>query len=202
MITRVCRESPAVAHETGRVLFHEDDPNVPEYIKGVWSDATTDIVAQYWCPRLENVMSWALENPDVYLFHHAARYRGALIAEARLKGALRSSSDKANWTVLAQLKDCYVCLENPVMIHLSRKEMLLSGLFGHLDEEYIQLVDQTDTQTLKKFHHLAMTSSQQLPEKLEFFEYLQTSTFQYKIHNWTRDIMTRWVFHSQSLFTV
>lgn len=70
-----------------------------------------------------------------------------------LRSTLRSSSDKVDRTeqaCLSQLKECcYVCLENPVMIHLSRKEMLLSGLFGHLGEEYIQLVDQTDTQTPK-----------------------------------------------------
>lgn len=194
VITRVCQESRAVAHETGRVLFHEDDPKVPDYIESMWSDATTDIVAQYWCPGLESIMLWALDNPDAYLFHYAAWYRGTLIAEVRLRSALRSSSDNSDWAVLAQLKDCYVCLENPVMIHLTRKEMLLSGLFGHLGEEYIQLVDPADAQTLKKFHHLAMTSSQQLPETLEFFEYLHTLTFQYKTHNWTRDTLTRWVY--------
>jgi hypothetical protein len=133
-------------------------------------------------------------DPDVYLFHYAARYRATMIAETRLRSALRSSSDDSDWMILAQLKDCYVCLDDPVMIHLSRKEMLLSGLFGHLGEEYIQLVDPTDTATLKKFQELALTSSQQLPETLTFFEQLHTSTFQHKIHNWTRDTMTRWVY--------
>lgn len=79
---------------------------------------------------------------------------------------MHSPSDKADKTGLSQLKECYVCLENPVMIHLSRKEMLLSGLFGHLGEENIQLVNMTDTLTLNKFHHLAMISSQQLPFQL------------------------------------
>ena len=65
-----------------------------------------------------------------------------------LRSTLRSSSDKVGKTGLSQLKECYVCLENPVMIHLSRKEMLLSGLFGHLGQENIQLVNLTDTLTL------------------------------------------------------
>lgn len=68
-----------MAHETGRVQFHEDDPNVPEHIKSMWSDAMTDIVVQYWCPELENVRFWALEISDLYLFHSAGRYRGTLI---------------------------------------------------------------------------------------------------------------------------
>lgn len=195
VITRVCRESRAVAHETGRVVFKDEDPNVPEYIESMWSDASTDIVAQYWSPGLDDVMFWALENPDVYLFHYAARYRGAMIAETRLSSALRSlRDDSSDWMILSQLKECYVCLDDPVMIHLSRKEMLLSGLFGHIGEEYIQLVDPTDTTTLKKYTQLALTSSQQLPETHTFFEQLHTSTFQHKIHNWTRDTMTRWVY--------
>lgn len=198
VITRVCRESRAVAHETGRVVFKDEDPNVPEYIESMWSDASTDIVAQYWSPGLEDVMFWALENPDMYLFHYASRYRGTMISETRLSSALRSSGDgddSCDWKILGQLpKECYVCLDDSVMIHLSRKEMLLSGLFGHIGEEYIQLVDPTDTTTLKKYHQLALTSSQQLPETLTFFEQLHTSTFQHKIHNWTRDIMTRWLY--------
>ncbi|EPS32127.1 hypothetical protein PDE_07086 [Penicillium oxalicum 114-2] len=194
IITRVCRESRAVAHETGRVLFYGDDANVPDYIDSVWSDATTDIVAQYWCPGLENVMFWAHANPDTYLFHYAPRYQGTLIAEARLKNALRAPSPNTDWRTLAQLQHCYVCLENPVMIHLTRKEMLVSGLFGRLGEEYIQLVDPTDAVRLKKFHNLALTSSQQLPETLEFFNHVRTSTFQYMIHNWTRETMMRWIY--------
>ncbi|KAJ5489353.1 hypothetical protein N7539_004243 [Penicillium diatomitis] len=194
IITRVCRESRAVAHETGRVLFYGDDPNVPDYIDSVWSDATTDIVAQYWCPGLESVMFWPHDEPDTYLFHYAPRYRGTLIAEARLSRALRSPTPSADWSTLSQLQHCYVCLENPVMIHLTRKELLLSGLFGRLGEEFIQLVDPTDVSRLKKFHNLALTSSQQLPETLEFFEQLHTSTSQYKIHNWARETLIRWIY--------
>jgi hypothetical protein len=183
-----------VAHETGRVVFKDEDPNVPEYIESMWSDASTDIVAQYWCPGLENVMFWALDNPDAYLFHYASRYRGAMIAETRLSSALRSSGDDCDWKILGQLRDCFVCLDDTVMIHLSRKEMLSSRLFGHIGEEYIQLVDPTDSTTLKKYHQLALSSSQQLPETLSFFEQLTTSIFQHKIHTWTRDTMTRWVY--------
>lgn len=194
VITRVCRESRAVAHETGRVLFREDDTNVPDYIESMWSDASTDIVAQYWCPGLEGVIFWSLDDPDVYMFHWAGRYGRAMIAEARLQSALHLVSGTFDWTNLARLEECFVCLEDPVMIHLSRKELLLSGLFGHLGEEYIQPVDPMDMQTLKKFHQLALTSSQQLPETLDFFDQLLTPTFQKRIQNWTRDTMTRWIY--------
>lgn len=196
VITRVCWESRAVAHETGRVLFQEDDSHVPNYIKSILSDATTDIVAQYWAPGLEGVVFWPLDNPDPYFFHFADRYSGAMIAETRLRGALSLRTETFDWVNLRQLKEWFVCLEMSVIIHLSRKELLLSGLFGHLGEEYIQLVDPTDTQTLKKFHHLALTSSQQLPETIQFFDALFTPKFQYKIRNWTRDTMTRWLYQA------
>lgn len=194
MITRVCRESRAVAHETGRVLFREDDENLPDYVRSMWSDTSTDIVAQYWCPGLEGVMFWSLDDPDMYLFHWAQRYAGTMIAEARLTSALHLASGTFDWTNLARLRECFVCLDNPVMIHVSRKELLVSGLFGHLGEEYIQLVDPVDMRTLKKFHQLALTSSQQLPETLEFFEHLQTPTFQKRVRNWARNTMTRWIY--------
>ncbi|KAJ5160445.1 uncharacterized protein N7482_007449 [Penicillium canariense] len=192
IITRVCHESRAIAFETGRVLFPEDDPNVPAYIESMWSDSTTDIVAQYWRPGLESVVYWAIDDPDPYLFHYASRYQGAMIAEERLQAALQSTNT-SDWTILARLKDCYVCLANPVMIHLTRREMLASQLFGRLGEEYTQLIDPADQQTLKKFHQLARTSSQQLPETMKFFDQLCTPSFQSQMHTWSHDTMSHWI---------
>lgn len=191
VITRVCRESRAVAHETGRVIFPEDDPHVPSYIKSLWSDATTDIVAQYWAPGFEGLIFWQLDDPDPELFHFAETYSGAMIAETRLRMALslgamnpiNTRSETVDWWNLRQLRECFVCLESSVMIHVSRKELLLSGLFGVLGEEYTHLVDPMDTQTLKKFHHLALTSSQQLLETIKFFDDLSSPKFQSKIRN-------------------
>ncbi|KAJ5370347.1 uncharacterized protein N7496_006439 [Penicillium cataractarum] len=199
VITRVCRESRAVAHETGRVIFQEDNPNVPNYIKSVWSDTTTDIIAQYWAPGLESVVFW--DDPDPEFFHFAETYSATMISELRLRMALSLdamslSSDTFDWANLRQLRECFVCLEEPVMIHVSRKELLVSGLFGLLGEEYTQLVDPMDTETLKKFHHLALTSSQQLPETIKFFDDLSTPKFQSKIRDWTRTMMTRWIFYA------
>lgn len=191
IITRVCQESRAVAFETGRIE-QGDWPGDRTRVNNQWLNPTTDIAALYWDEPID-IHMYGDDDPIPELFRYAPQCQGALITSGRFYPWDRVRGPIMHHETLARLKEYFVCLEI-VMIHATREEMLNSELFGQLGEEYCQLIDPYDSQTLQKFYQLSNGVGAELSEtKLFFHLALDTESFQAYVNEWAEDTITLWV---------
>jgi len=177
IITRVCRESRAIALEgTGSVT--EGYARGYKYdfaenrING-WVSEATDIVHLNWTEGWEPLEArWYTESPIPFFAWLAPQFVAASILDEIVHpfgSRLRTDDNKSDYIsnleedgygpplpILDELplcKDYFVVIER-VKLHLTFEKILESGLFGRLGEECIQLVDPFDQDKIYKYFEL------------------------------------------------
>ncbi|KAJ6789597.1 hypothetical protein PWT90_09063 [Aphanocladium album] len=93
------------------------------------------------------------------------------------------------YTFAKQTGETFNIVIMTIPIHLQPDEVTTSGLFGHLGDDLVKLVDVHDTALIQKYHSLFRTSSKQ-SEKLEarFEQILSSDRRSEMLHNWLPSI--------------
>jgi len=217
IITRVCRESRAVAIEgTGSVA----KGYARGYSGGVaenrtrysWVSEATDIVHLNWTEGWDMDGGWSNASPIPLFTWLAPQFVAASIVDdlihpfgARLitkDDKEDSDSDSEEYGPpapildhLALWKDYFVTIQL-VKLHVSFEQVLESGLFGRLGEECIQLVDPFDKDKIHKYFELWQSGPQQDEEPRTFFEKaLSTAQFHENVKTWRDEVDTIWLRH-------
>ncbi|RHZ45753.1 2EXR domain-containing protein [Aspergillus thermomutatus] len=170
VIARVCRESRAVAFESGRPQLLPDENNPDTYrfsnymVKQPWLDTARDAVHLNWEPSVDiEWQSYDWGDPVRCLMWYAARTRSR--QASIMLGLLQDFQHRENpdqphehyrWTrrELADLMrtkttSWMVVILPPVVIHADVETS--AGLFGLLADARVQLVDADDKARIKEF---------------------------------------------------
>lgn len=179
IISRVCRDSRAVAFETGVLLKQprcprELDPPEPLLYNGMlrnWVDRARDTVVHLhfnFCnDRCFERWKEINGNPVQLLRDAVLPINGIRSINRRLLGLMRREESR---DMVESMSKILVCL-NVVVLHTDEEDAIQSGLFGILGEERIVMVDPFDEKRIKGFRDFwsrYRNGTDQLPEK--FFE--------------------------------
>lgn len=171
IITRICRESRAVAFEgTGSVaecyakgpIIDLSNPLIRD-----WISEPTDIIHLNWTEGWDEQGGWCDESPIASFVWLAQHFVAASIIDDTIHGFRAGIVTKDSELYdgppdddpapildhLALRKDYLVTIET-VKLHVSFEQVLESGLFGRLGEECIQLVDPFDKNQIQRYFEL------------------------------------------------
>lgn len=152
VITRICRESRALALQNAGFVYNDDvvfGCSMPR----VWLDRARDILHLNWEPAYDPQFERVGGDPLSYLMSTAAV--GVVPVSLNQCGFLTliespESSPGQGSPVGILGPCCRVCLKM-VSIHAGADVAIRSGLFGRLGEERIVLVDATDKERKRQF---------------------------------------------------
>lgn len=175
IISRVCRESRAVAFETGSLLEHPrvpDEPRLRHRIRKHWVDRARDTVVHLHVNRYSDCWSerWneATEHPILQLLRDVMLPANGMrsMSETFLSTLRRKSSRD----LVESMSDILVCLQ-VVILHTDEEPAIQSGLFGRMGEERIVMVDPFDEKRVKEFREFWSRHQRSRDELTEsFFE--------------------------------
>ncbi|RLL96201.1 hypothetical protein CFD26_101818 [Aspergillus turcosus] len=173
VIARVCRESRAVAFESGSPQLLPD-PNITDtqrfsnyMIKHPWLDTARDSVHLNWEPAVDiEWQSYDWGDPVRCLMWYAARTRCrqasimlGLLQDFQQRDDSNQPHEHDRWTKseladLMRTKPCWtVVILAPVVVHADPEAT--AGLFGLLADARVQLVDAEDEARINEFMALA-----------------------------------------------
>ncbi|KAF9887396.1 hypothetical protein FE257_010251 [Aspergillus nanangensis] len=187
----ICQESRALCLKMGQ---WEEPGNR-------WLTPTRDITFMHWKPEFSHILWWYDEvdfNPDNYEYHGRRCCQGLAIVGNRFQdfwpACPRSTKGIYNdLDVLASTGKDWLVSMRTMVIHATAQAGRRSGLFGHLGDAPIQLVDVSDTETIHKYCVLWASSQHRTPELAEFWGDLPK--FQKQVEHWLVEVETLWVWN-------
>lgn len=175
IISRVCRESRAVAFETGSLLEHprvSEEPHLHQHIS----------ISKRWVDRARDTVAHLHVNPYSNFWvggrNEATGHPIQLLRDVMLPAnGMRSMSDKllsrlrnSSRDLVESLSEILVCLQ-VLVLHTDEEPAIQSGLFGRIGEERIVMVDLFDEKRIKKFRDFWSRHQRSRDELTEtFFE--------------------------------
>ncbi|KAI1141766.1 hypothetical protein F5Y05DRAFT_272393 [Hypoxylon sp. FL0543] len=169
VISRVCRESRAVAFETvGRLGRDPDEASDNHWdhrfaVREPWLDTARDVI------HLHYDESWDLDyakptsgNPMRYAVWVASRTKSNQVS-VNLMLLLRPGSLWGDIIGLLRLRSSWLVVVYVVVVHMDLEVALATGLFGLLGDAPVQIVDLRDQARIDAFNKLALTSEQRKP---------------------------------------
>ncbi|KAI4869844.1 hypothetical protein F4820DRAFT_405237 [Hypoxylon rubiginosum] len=168
-ISRVCRESRAVASETGAPLGRDPDGadrqrgRYPDAaVRDPWLDAARDVVVHmHYEKAFDMDFGPGAGNPLRYAAAVAARTRSGR-ASFNLLLLLRPSPDFKQMTDLFRLRPSWLVVVYVVVVHVDPEAATATGLFGLLGDAPVQIVDLRDEARVKAFNDLALANDKEL----------------------------------------
>jgi hypothetical protein len=153
VLTRICRESRALAFETGGFLEDSGLWAADNAVPRPWLDCSRDVVHLNWTPAYEpHYMSAG--DPLGWLLSASKCVKHASLTGELLDYLSQVESHGTDpWHFLCERKSYLVCLRT-VCIHIEMQAALDSGLFGRRGEEPIVIVETTDRARIAQFREL------------------------------------------------
>ncbi|KAI1758819.1 hypothetical protein GGR53DRAFT_199051 [Hypoxylon sp. FL1150] len=167
-ISRVCRESRAVAFGRGSVLGHDPDgadKHLGEYldsaVRDPWFDAARDVVHMNYENAFRLDYRPDANNPLRYLAKLAARTTSNQ-ASFNVGFLLRPTSVFSQFTNLLRMRSSWLVVVYVVVVHMDPEAAAAkaTGLFGLLCDAPVQIVDLRDEERLNAFKALARASEE------------------------------------------
>lgn len=154
IISRVCRESRAVAFETGTLVEHSWElkgPRLYHRMNKHWVDRARDTVVNLSFNHRSRL--W-YENWKEGYGNPVQILRDAILPSNGIKSIsellLCDLKRKESRDMLESMSKVLVCLET-VILHADEEPAIQSGLFGRLGEERVVMVDTFDEKRVKEF---------------------------------------------------
>lgn len=98
---------------------------------------------------------------------------------------------KEHYAIAAQTGETFRVVFMIITIHLGPAQVTSSGLFGHLGDEIVKLVDVEDTELIEKYHALFCTSQRQPEnEHFNFDRLLSSSVWREMLQEWPKSGQT------------
>ncbi|OTB01259.1 hypothetical protein M426DRAFT_323649 [Hypoxylon sp. CI-4A] len=165
-ISRVCRESRAVAFGRGKVLAHDPDradkhlgAYLDSAVRNPWFDAARDIVHMNYENAFKLDYRPNASNPLRYVAKLAAQTTSNQ-ASFNLGFLLRPTSIFSQFTSLLRLRASWLVVVYVVVVHMDPEVAVAkaTGLFGLLCDAPVQIVDLRDEERIGAFNALALAS--------------------------------------------
>lgn len=201
IITRVCRESRAVAFETGDVMGEDSDPHdhgqLPVgFHSDRWFDPARDTVHLHW-DGLFDLMSPDTLNPILHFLWNVSKGHNEASITAGLMGGFQDNYScpwaDSNFDLLGRQHEFSITLHT-VNIHVTLRQAMKSGLFGRLGEERVRLVSATDSEAILKYYQLWLAGRRQDSRSRAFFDLALSSPLMGdEVQNFRDDLETKWL---------